>query len=60
MENNTTNTILFIESIDDKFFDVIQNASNEMAQLIQENLGGNLKINILNKKIQKHLFKNIE
>lgn len=49
LKNNTTNAILFIESIDDKFFDVIQNASNEMTQLIQENLGGNVKIHILNK-----------
>jgi DNA/RNA-binding domain of Phe-tRNA-synthetase-like protein len=47
LTENTKNAFLIIESVDEKRTEDLENATNDLAKLVQENIGGTFKISIL-------------
>jgi DNA/RNA-binding domain of Phe-tRNA-synthetase-like protein len=47
LTENTKNAFLIIESVDEKRTEDLENAINELAKLVKDNLGGTCKTAIL-------------
>jgi DNA/RNA-binding domain of Phe-tRNA-synthetase-like protein len=47
LKENTKNAFLIIESVDENRTEDLENAINDLAKLVQENLGGTFKTAIL-------------
>lgn len=57
LTENTKNAILCLESIDESRFDDLEDAVKKLAQIVQNNLGGDCKVSILSKNNKEVIIK---